>query len=614
MADKTLNDLPVTTTPANADLMHISQSTVNKAITVNTLSEFVLQESDYATVIETRTANHDYTSLELLPDHRIFANPTGGNFILGFFNGSDRDGSIVTLHAIGNSENHIDLELVTNGVTDVTLYSGDTLNLIWNNTDSEWKILSFIRDSIYDYVIKSQEDFNFIIDRVAANQYKIKDNFKSIYFRFLLNGYQMSGVLSGGDTWGYIETNDCKNLIFEEDAFIDFNATPGYLEINTDNCYLQNTWIQGDGAIPAAIQRSFLLNALHVLFLNCKTSNRKSNVLFNCFEGSANSNQRQTTKYIGCHVFDIATNNEVRAFYNIENIISCIVKDISTSVLIVYGFHTCSSITAGRVQNISSTGTHVIAFYNGTKIADSLAFLLVSTSGVSHGFQNFAKLTNCSAKGFDAVIEANGFYECSDLSSCNTEGLDCTTGDSVGFNLCKQLASCYVFNLRSLSGTVGHDAIGYKECRNITGSYAYQILQTSNGLAAGFENCIDISGCEVNDIDATNGNAYGLFNCEEISACTINDIISSSGSGYGIHTCYTIGNCKVSSCSTDGVNNCEGVVNNKSINNTGNGFTVCISMGHNRSTGNGTNYSVTCFADWGGTIAVADTAAGGWNG
>ena len=614
MADKTLNDLPITTTPANADLMHISQSTVNKAITVNTLSEFVLQDSDYATVIETRTANHDYTSLQLLPDHRIFVNPTGGNFILGFFNGSDRDGSIVTLHAIGNSENYINIELVTDGVTDFTLYPGDTLNLIWNDTDNKWEILSFIRDNIYDFIVSTQEDFNFIIDRIAANQYKIKDNFRSVYFRFLINGYQMSGVLSGGDTWGYIETNDCRNLIFEEEAFIDFDATPGYLEINTDDCYLQNVWVQGDIATPAAIQRSFLLNALRVFFLNCKTSNRKSSLLFNCFEGASNDDQRHTAKYIGCHVNDIANNNELRCFYRVENATCCVAKNISTSVLIAWGFHTCKSISTCKVHTISSTGTHAIAFYIGNKISNCLAFSLTSASGVCHGFQNMTELSGCYAKGFDAVVDAGGFYECSDLAGCYTEGLDCTTGDSVGFNLCKQLTGCYVFNLRSLSGTVGHDAIGFKECRNITGSYAYQILQTSNGFAAGFENCIDISGCEVNDIDATNGNAYGLFNCKEISACTINDIVSSSGSGYGIHTCYTIGNCRIQNCSTDGINNCEGVVNNKSLNNTGNGFTVCIGMGHNRSTGNGTNYSVTCFADWGGTIAVADTAAGGWNG
>ena len=146
-------------------------------------------------------------------------------------------------------------------------------------------------------IIESQTEFNNIIERVAANQYKINDTIYALEFNNITNDYQVSGILSGGDSWGYIETNNCVTIKFNGGAFLDFENERGYLEINTDDCVLKNVNIQGTGTVASAITKSFLLNANRVIFNNCKCSSRLSNTTISGFEGSATAIHNENSKY-----------------------------------------------------------------------------------------------------------------------------------------------------------------------------------------------------------------------------------------------------------------------------------------------------------------------------
>jgi len=143
MGTKTLGDLPVAASVANADISHVFQGSVSKSITMNLLAEFVSRNSDWADVISTVIADVDYAAADLEQDHKLFVNPTAGDITLGLFNGSTRDGAMVLIQVVGVG-NSVYVEAVTTGVTSHTLLAGDTMMLIWDDTNSEWLVLSNI--------------------------------------------------------------------------------------------------------------------------------------------------------------------------------------------------------------------------------------------------------------------------------------------------------------------------------------------------------------------------------------------------------------------------------------------------------------------------------------
>jgi len=141
MATKKISDYSLVGSPANTDLLLQDDGSNYNSLSLDKLSEFVLRSSDYTDVVETRTADHDYTSAELEPDHRVFVDVTSGDITLGLFNGSDRDGSKVVLEVVGTGTNKCYLELFASGTTSHTLEIDDSIIFIWDDTNSTWQII-----------------------------------------------------------------------------------------------------------------------------------------------------------------------------------------------------------------------------------------------------------------------------------------------------------------------------------------------------------------------------------------------------------------------------------------------------------------------------------------
>lgn len=437
-------------------------------------------------------------------------------------------------------------------------------------------------------VVNSQETFNQAIERVAVNQYKFRDDIDSIKFQFLTGGYLMTGgtsPLSGGDTWGYIETNNCKQIIFESGASIHMGNERGYLEVNTDDCYLQNVNIIGTGTVASAIAQSYLLNANRIQFMGCTSSTRLSNINFYVFRGSSTAAHNDYSKYVNCEVRDCISSNTIIGYYLIQNAINLIVKNIE------------------------------------------------STAGSFRGYSDCKYITNCRAEEMDAAVLGHGFYQCFNIQNCYAIDLDCGN-DVFGFSLSDYVSNCYAIDLDSSGG----DAYGYVDSNYVLNCHAYDI-DSATLLAAGFWNCDNVTNCKALQIDHSGAvasqNAYGFLDCDKVSSSCADDIDTNGAGGvaYGFVTCKCMSACNATNCAThgfyqcthvsascadsntfEGFNDCDGLVNNESTNNGRYGFRACNALSHNRATGNTTGQYLTSYADWGASQAAADTATGGYNG
>jgi hypothetical protein len=170
--------------------------------------------------------------------------------------------------------------------------------------------LSLLRDLLNEGLVTSQTEFNNIITRVGANQYKIADGVTRVYFKNLSGGYDCysaSSFLSDGDTWGYIETNECTALVMENGAYFNVGDNPFYIEVNTSHCALKNIWQKGVGASESSIDRCFYLNANYAIYDNCKVGDIYTDVIINVFKESSTALHNASCKYINCSVYNISS-------------------------------------------------------------------------------------------------------------------------------------------------------------------------------------------------------------------------------------------------------------------------------------------------------------------
>ena len=464
--------------------------------------------------------------------------------------------------------------------------------------DQLWQALSNIGNP-YDYVVVSNGTFNDAIERVAANQYKFKDIYESIYFRSA--EYSMNYVLDSGDTWGYIETNNCKHLDFEMGAYINMGNERGYIEVNTDGCLLNNISIRGLGIVASAIARSFLLNANYVTFMNCDSQIRLSNTTFRVFEGSGTALNNQTCNLNSCKIIDCnsssslygynyfyqvnnsiiydieSTGSSVYGFYQVLNINNCMLKKIDANSTI-YGIQeseNCNNIfmedfDANSILGITNQagGFPRLINCNNVKLYDFNA-----TGANCQGFSFITNISNCNVEMVDAVGNSYIFYQCSNLSNCYCTDIDSSGGDSYAFYQSKNISSCYCEDIDSSTGNYH----GYVECNQLSSCYA-------TTCEDGFNTCYQIAGCEAGSNDNN-----GFMLC--------NRIVGSRATGNG----------------NDGFEDCNVLSGTSATLNTGNGYDGCKNMTANRSSGNtAANYN-NSFADFAATQACADTAAGGYN-
>ena len=423
-------------------------------------------------------------------------------------------------------------------------------------TGTELKILTFTTDGatvtitdngdtrigspfhMFDAVVYDQTSFNNIIRRVAANQYKIRDDITSLYCANLSGGYLMTGgtsPLAGGDSWGYIETNNCKNIVFEPGATIHMGNERGYLEVNTDYCRLDNVYIIGTGTVASAVVQSFYQNADYVVFMNCITTDRLSNTSMSAFKGNASTNG--TCKYFGCLAKDIASSSGLN------------------------GYELCLTL-----ENCISS---------------------ILDSGGGSGFASCDNLVNCKAEDLDSSSgQINGFYQCDNLENCIAIDIDSSADHAFGFYSCQLVSNCRAEQIDHSGSVAAKNAYGFLSCTRVSNCYAYDI-----------------------DTNGAGGYGYGYNNCNYISTSSAISCVT------GYDTCSYISSSYAATCSGNGFSSCSDIVCSSSTGNTGYGFNSCYPLANNRATGNTAGqYNANCYANWGASVAVADTATGGYNG
>jgi hypothetical protein len=362
----------------------------------------------------------------------------------------------------------------------------------------------------WDYVVTSQATFNDMIERVSANRYKIKDDYRSVYCKYIAAGYQMSGPnspLSNGDTWGYIETNNCSLLFCEGGTAIDFGLSKGYIKINTADAIINGVINTSDITTGDDISYGFLMDAvaLNAKLINCSVKNKKilsNGANFAAFKGVGTPSIDKTISYTNCSVEDI-------------EYVAPVAIGIST-----YGFKDCQNLVNCFIEDII-IGVNLEAAY--------------------HGFDTCLKLTNCYVEdvtnndttGNTSVF---GFWTCKGLSSCRVDDLNGPqSGSMSAFRLCEDLSSCIAENCDSVSSTYGFDT-----CFRLSSCTANDI-DSSGSTPAGFKSCNVLSACYANKIDYSGAgvlDAYGFESCRSLAACEANDVdVGGAGSAEGFKSC-----------------------------------------------------------------------------
>ena len=316
-----------------------------------------------------------------------------------------------------------------------------------------------LRTAVYGYHVTKNTLFKQIIERVAANQYRFKTGLSSIHFAYKSGGYDITSILEGGDTWGYIETNNCVHLDFEKGTYIDLHGTPSYIEVNTSQAKLENVWLKDNTVITSAAIDGFKLNAISVTFENCVYSTKVISGSLVAFRGASDPVFNLTSKYINCLVSNLSGDGNLRAFSLGHNIINALIYNIDV-LGIVYGFYQCEQLTNCKATNIN-------------KISGSIS---------TYGFYQCEQLTNCKATNINTYPPVYGFRECNEVVSCKAIDNSSANSLNIGFSGCKSLSSCLAENLDSNTTSEG-----FNLCEVLSACRALDI--TSTGVAEGFKNC-----------------------------------------------------------------------------------------------------------------------------
>jgi uncharacterized protein YunC (DUF1805 family) len=411
----------------------------------------------------------------------------------------------------------------------------------------------------FDAVITNQIQFDNIIERTGANQYQFKDQYKSVYFKNVTGGYQMSGStspLTGGDTYGVLNTNNV-DLVFAEntESYIDFANTPGYINVNTTYCNLWNIDVRGTGTVASAIAQSFLISAEYVTLQNCKTSNRLSNAAFAGFRAAAVVAQYTTAKLTNCTAHTLTSSAQCDGFNLVFNASSCLSYNITSSAGVAYGFISLYRSTNCFAWDIRGA-TASYGYSTCGRLNCCMADWIVATAGNAYGFSNCDEMASCKAEDIDGRI-VYGFINCDNISACKAQELDSTLTTAFGYSSCNNVSACTVEDV-----TGNTDTYGFYTCTNLSSCLAKDI-DSATAAASGFYIVEGITGCRAQGIAGTTI-GRGFYDCEGISACVATTITTAGGGdALGFVSC-------------DGITGCYA----HTINNSGgvDGFNACHSM------------------------------------
>lgn len=428
------------------------------------------------------------------------------------------------------------LNSIQEEICNVIEYSGQAIQTAATDTRNQLLTALLALIPTYDAVVVSQASWDAIIERTAANTYQFKDDYKSVFVK--VGDYALT--LSGGDTWGQLQTNNVTHLEFECAATITFGNTPGYLNVNTPRCYLKNVTVKGLGTVASAVQYSFLLSAAAVTFDNCVALRRLSNTNMTGFQGSATASHNLSTKYINCRSVELTSSGNISGFYLCQNMVECTVNACAcTGSGVLYGFSTCDNISSSQVYSLDSANGNCAGFYTCNQVSACKVFDIdTSGTGVAYGYHTCMRVSACIATDIQSAVNVDsyGFHTCAQTSGCTVSVIDATgTGDVYGFLLCVNVSACYAYDLDGAD-----NVYGFHSCSQISACYAYDIETTGAGgvdNAVGFISCNQVSGCTATKIDSNAGLSYGFQFCNRISACYATDIDASSGTANGFSTC-----------------------------------------------------------------------------
>jgi hypothetical protein len=451
----------------------------------------------------------------------------------------------------------------------------------------------------FDIVITNQTEFNNLFVRTAANQYDINGSYKTVYIKVGTYDFTSTGALSGGDTWGSLNTNSCRHFYCEPGTIIDVGANESYMNVETSYCQIENVQWNGLASSAAAISRSFLTGAQYITYKNCSSADRQTNVDMRVFEGSGISANDSTTVFENCEILNIISTSgllygfdrsqnmrnckiegllgtaAVTGFASVVNAANCKIDDI-TSAGDVRGFDNGFNLTCCLANDLEATGAFQVYGFSGTYLSNCRATTIANTgTGNAYGFSSANHASNCSVDGLSSTVLAVGFQSCEYVSNSEVANLS-GLGHVRGFSLCLQVSSSKA-NGQTMSGSGTN--VGFYFCFNIT---ACRVKNLLGGIPSAYFGCEQIAGCAAETIDCTIDGlvAAGFSTCKMISACYANDIdAAGTSSSYGF-----VSNLMLGECFADNINSVSGTaenfngnvyvssVDNNGGNNTGNNF------------------------------------------
>lgn len=380
-------------------------------------------------------------------------------------------------------------------ISNVIEYSG--LELQTASTDTRDQLLAAVLRLVptYDAIVTGQASFDAIVERSAANTYRFKSQYKSV---FLKNGTYLM-TLSGGDTWGQLQTNAVTYIDGEAGSIINFGNTPGYLHINTIGCTVKNIAVSGLATVASAVQYCFYVSTYLVSIMNCIALTRLSNTdVYGFYDNSGSI----FNKYTNCYVGSLTSSGAVTGYYNCYNLQNCTANGLAaTAAGAVYGFSTCLNLSNCIANTLDSVNGNCSGFYGCNQISSSKAVDIdVSGTADCFGFNGCKRITGCYVYDIASASDTSAFSSCDDISSCTAEnisssGLVAGVG-ALGFVGCKQISGCTAKNISCM--VASKDAVGFYSSNQVSGCFANDI--NSGGTATGFNQCAQIAACYVSAI------------------------------------------------------------------------------------------------------------------
>lgn len=413
----------------------------------------------------------------------------------------------------------------------------------------------------YKMIVSSQDQFNAIITRTAANTYKFDDAITNLHLKPLAGGYELTGANSfntGGDTGiNTLETNNVVKLTAEYGAYLTAPLYDATFKVNTDYAYIEGIVVK-TGHSSGATATKILNSASYVTFVKCGIEDMDlstSATAADMIDGGSDLYSAYYECFIQISAFPTSGGLTFNGFLSCYNMFNCQVYDWDMNKNIAHslrGFQGCQYLSNCTVYNIAHSG----AGGSGANIS---------------GFRGCSFMSNCVVDTITGNLVGSGyaFESCNNLSNCYAKDVGSFLAANDGFLSCDYLSSC-----RSYSNT----GSGFKTCDNVSAC-------RSESNNHGYESCVGLSSCL-----ALNSTTDGFNDCDNIAAC------QATGNG------------------GDGFDTCENVVGSYAQGNTGYGFNGCKPIQTNYAVGNTAGQYNNSFADRAGGQAAADTATGGYNG